>query len=73
MQAWKQAPQRTTHGFQLKTKRLELEIHRADLYLNVTAFGWTYVSFLQFCGGGSRTTELYKAGSEPWLGETTTL
>ncbi|TBX81896.1 hypothetical protein E0I74_04940 [Rhizobium laguerreae] len=53
----------------IKTKRLELEFHRADIYLNVTAFGWTYVTFLQFWRGGSRTTELYKAGLEPWLNE----
>ncbi|WP_168334850.1 hypothetical protein [Rhizobium leguminosarum] len=49
----------------IRTNRLNLELHRADIYLKVTVFGWTYETFRQFWRGGSRTSELYRAGSEP--------
>lgn len=53
----------------IRTKRLDLEIHRADIYLKATAFGWTYETFRQFWRGGFWTSEFHKTGAEPWVKE----
>ncbi len=49
----------------IKTKILELEIHRADIYLKAIAFGWTYEAFKQFWRGGLGSSEFYRSATKP--------